>query len=551
MTALSPRPFTAARRLAGRVRRSVRDWWRGETAATYFDAHNPHEVTALFAEHGLPVPTEPGLADVARRVWELRRDLREAFPLGLTPAQRRAYAGWLLAHGRADFGLTPADVLAYLREMAADPSHGLAQSFRWHPDWQRPFAAGLTPASWPHVKRWVGEQYRVPGRWLRRAKLPPDDIAAPTHAPGVNLLGHFRFPSGLQEIATALAAGFRANGLPVALRDVPVGYPCDVSEPTAYADLERYGVTVASVGAGRGFDGLFPAAGLHPRAGVYRVANWAWELEQFPREAVAAASLANEFWAISEFVAAAIRKVVLDGRPVFAMPPGVPIPEPAPFGREHFGLKPDRFAVLFAFDMGSAMGRKNPLGLIRAFRTAFRPDEPADLVLKVSRGNQRPADLATLTAACRDNGVTLIDRVMPRDEVLALMNACDCYASLHRSEGLGYTVAEAMLLGKPVVSTDYSATTEFLNAEVGLPVNYRPVSVGGGHPPYSADALWAEPDVEHATARLRWVYDNREAARSLGAKAKEHAARVLDPTAAGRRMADRVRQLFAERAGKP
>ncbi len=123
------------------MRRSVRDWWRGETAATYFDAHNPHEVTALFAEHGLPVPTEPGLADVARRVWELRRDLREAFPLGLTPAQRRAYAGWLLAHGRADFGLTPADVLAYLREMAADPSGGAASALR--------AAMGNLPAATP------------------------------------------------------------------------------------------------------------------------------------------------------------------------------------------------------------------------------------------------------------------------------------------------------------------------------------------------------------------------------------------------------------------
>ncbi|MFO0851534.1 MAG: glycosyltransferase family 4 protein [Gemmataceae bacterium] len=546
-----PSPVAAARRFAGRLRQSVRDWWRGETAATFFDVHNPHEVATLFAEHGLPVPTAPGSAEVARRVWELRRDLREAFPLGLTPAQRRAYAGWLLTHGRADFGLAPADVLAYLRELATDPSHGLVQSFRWHPDWQRPFAAGLTPATWPHVKQWVGEQYRVPGRWLGRAKLPAADIDTPTHAPGVNLLGHFRFPSGLQEIADALATGFRTNGLPVALRDLPVGYPCDVSAPTAYADLERYGVTVASVGAGRGFDGLFPAAGLPPRASVYRVANWAWELEQFPREAVAAASLADEFWAISEFCATAIRKVVPDGRPVFAMPPGVPTPDPAPLGREHFGLKPGRFVVLFVFDMGSAMGRKNPLGLIQAFRKAFRPDEPADLVLKVSRGSQRPADLAALTAACRDNGVSLIDRVMPRAEVLALMNACHCYASLHRSEGLGYTVAEAMLLGKPVVSTDYSATTEFLTPEVGLPVDYRLVPVGDGHPPYPADARWAEPDVEYAAVRLRWVYDNREAARSLGAKAKEYAARVLDPTAAGRRMADRVRQLFAERAGKP
>jgi glycosyltransferase involved in cell wall biosynthesis len=534
MSPALPRPFASVHRLAGRVRSAVRGWRQDWFAA-------------LLAEHGLPVPTEPGSAAVARRVWELRRDLRDAFPLGLTPTQRHLYAGWLLTHGRDDFGLTPADVLAYLRELAADPSHGLARSFRWHPDWQRPFAAGLTPATWPLVKRWVAERYAVRDRWLIRARLPASAVNGVATEPGVNLLGHYRFPSGLQEITTTLSAGMRANGLPVAERDLPVGHPCDVSNPDAYADLERFGVTVASVGAARGFDGLFPAAGLHPRAGVYRIAYWAWELEQLPAEAITAASLANEFWAISEFVAAAIRRVVPDGRPVFAMPPGVPAAEPAPLGREHFGLKPGRFAVLFAFDMGSAMGRKNPLGLIRAFRRAFRRDEPADLVLKVSRGDQRPADLAALTAACSDNGVSLIDRVMPRAEVLALMNCCDCYASLHRSEGLGYTVAEAMRLGKPVVSTDYSATTEFVTAEVGLPVRHKLVPVGDGHPPYPADAVWAEPDVEHAAAQLRWVYDNRVAARALGARANAHVTRVLDPVSSGRRTAGRIRQLFAGR----
>ena len=604
-------PLAAARRIAGRVRRRVRDWWRGETATTFFDVHNPDELNPLLAAHGVaPFPAsaargDPGIR-VARRVWQLRADLRRAFPLGLTPAQQRAYADWLLGQGAKDFDLTPEAVVAYLVELADDPSHGLADSFLWQPDWQKAVPHGLTRFGWDELKRWLAIEYGIRGRWLKTAKPPnlfgpwdevrllrqacpdwvhsnleraahaaqprpllewfakqqvvpqPDrewlawlaeDIAAGLPAvPGVNLLAHFRYPSGLQEEAVQLARSLESAGFRVARRDVPVGYPCDCDDPADYADPELFDVTVMKTGAGRGLDPQYPAAGLHPRPGVYRIAGWSWELEWFPPEYVEQAKLADEVWTPSEFCAAAVRKVMTD-RPVVAMVPGVATPRAPALPRSHFGLRPGRFVVLFVFDMGSAMERKNPLGLIRAFRRAFAPSDPADLVIKVSRGLSRPDEFARLTEAANRAGVTVIDRVMSREESFGLMAACDCYASLHRAEGFGFTVAEAMLLGKPVVATDYSATTEFLTADVGLPVRHRMVPVGPGHPPYPPDAVWAEPDEHHAADRLRWAFEHPEEARRLGARAKQHAEAVLSPEAAGRRMADRLRAILASRGG--
>jgi hypothetical protein len=485
---MGPRPLTAAHRLASRARRRLRDWWRGETAATFFDIHYRPERNALLAACGAdPITVRqaqatagPGL-NVARRVWHLRADLRAAFPLGLTPAQRRGYAEWLLTLGATDFGLTPAAVVAYLAELADDPSHGLVDSYMWQPDWQAAVPHGLTRFGWDELRQWVGRTYHVRGRWLAHARrmdrlgpwdevrtlwlarpelrdkaiesaalnrdprplidwfhtqtvvTRPDDgwlsrLADEVRSglpsrPGVNVLAHFRYPSGVEQEAVQMVARLTAAGFRVARRDVPVGFPCDCDAPDVYSDPELHDVTLVKTGGGRGFDRLFPLAGLHPRPGVHRIAGWSWELEQFPQEFVEQGQLADEVWTPSEFCATAVRRAVPD-KPVRAIYPVVVARKAPPPTRAELGLRDGRFLVLFAFDMGSMMERKNPLGLIRAFRRAFAPSDPADLVLKVSRGKSQPDDLARLTAAATEAGAVVTDRTTTQEEALGLMAAC-------------------------------------------------------------------------------------------------------------------------------
>ena len=140
--------------------------------------------------------------------------------------------------------------------------------------------------------------------------------------------------------------------------------------------------------------------------------------------------------------------------------------------------------------MGSCGERKNPLGLIRAFRAAFPAGEQSLLAIKVSRASANPHALGPRCGPPRpgDPRVKLIDAVLPRADLDAMLAACDCYVSLHRAEGLGLAMAEAMLRGKPVIATNYSGNLDFMTADTAHLVRYKLVPVGPGHPPYDADA---------------------------------------------------------------
>jgi glycosyltransferase involved in cell wall biosynthesis len=189
------------------------------------------------------------------------------------------------------------------------------------------------------------------------------------------------------------------------------------------------------------------------------------------------------------------------------------------------------------------MERKNPKGLIRAFKQAFRPDEPVRLVLKSSFGDRHPAQMQELRDAAAGANITIIDKILNPDEVLSLMDACDAYVSLHRSEGLGLTMAEAMLMGKPVIATNFSGNVDFMDDSNSLLVPYKLVKLGKPIPPYDADLEWAEPSEQHAAELMRRVYDNQAWAKEVGARGKASAEANLSLEAAGRRIAARLEEI--------
>ena len=201
--------------------------------------------------------------------------------------------------------------------------------------------------------------------------------------------------------------------------------------------------------------------------------------------------------------------------------------------------------VLFAFDMCSVMERKNPLGLVRAFRRAFKPTDDAVLVIKVTRGNFDPEGMALLRAEEAKGQMVIIDRVMSRAEAMALMACCDCYASLHRSEGFGLTLAEAMLLGKPAIGTNYSGNLDFMTPEVSRLVEFKKMVIANQLPQYPKGVVWAQPDEEHAGTILREFYDKPDTAKKIGLAGKLHAEHVLEPKAAAGRVLEGLNGLRA------
>jgi glycosyltransferase involved in cell wall biosynthesis len=187
------------------------------------------------------------------------------------------------------------------------------------------------------------------------------------------------------------------------------------------------------------------------------------------------------------------------------------------------------------------MERKNPLGLVEAFRRAFRNDDRVQLCIKVSRGEFHPENLAKLNAACKIVNGVVLNHVLPRGDVLALLANADCYASLHRAEGLGLGLAESMLLGTPVVATRYSGNLDFMDGSTAKLVDCREVEIVDT-PPYPAGSHWAEPDVDHAAACLRDLFERRDEAAAMADRGRDAVQRILSVKAAGARMAQRLRE---------
>jgi glycosyltransferase involved in cell wall biosynthesis len=519
--------------------------------------------------------------------------MRSAMPFGLTPQQRAEYLSWLLIYGEPEMGVSPEQALWFLFQLEETPDRGLVAQYLLNADWQARVPHGLTVFGWPELLTFLRRERGLCGRWqealppprvyrawdeltlLRqarpdlndtfphaddadavlawidrrpdlvkpdagwRAELADDVRGGFSTRPGVNILGHFRYPSGLQQVAATLARAFAAMGWRTTLRDLPIEFPSDLSDRTRYDGIELFDTTIYCASINPPADALLQRCGMALRPGVRRVAVWYWESDVVPETVPARPAPFDEVWAPTRFIAEAFRRRVTV--PVVPMLPGVELPRFTPRPRADFGLRDDRFLFLFTFDMASLMARKNPLAVVEAFRRAFRREEPVELVVKVARGDESPADIAALSAACAADNVTLINELWPRERLLALMACCDCYVSLHRSEGLGLGMAETMLMGKPVIATNYSGNLDFLTPETGYLVGGVRVPVPESVPQYPPGSHWVEPSVEHAAQQMRHVFERRDEAKATGERARAALTELMSLQAAGQRMATRLK----------
>lgn len=190
--------------------------------------------------------------------------------------------------------------------------------------------------------------------------------------------------------------------------------------------------------------------------------------------------------------------------------------------RARYGIGAEDFAAFLNFDLGSFF-RKNPIGTMRAFAKALGGKQNAKLVFKLNLAKDFPDRIAILKEEARrlniDDKLVLVTGYIPRKDVYGLTNACDVYISLHRAEGFGIGVAEAMQLGKPVIVTDYSATTEFCNSDNSIPIPYRLVAIRPGEY-FESMRTWADADIEAAAAALRRCYDDPAYRAAIGLKGK-------------------------------
>ncbi|MBQ7251016.1 MAG: glycosyltransferase family 4 protein [Kiritimatiellae bacterium] len=230
--------------------------------------------------------------------------------------------------------------------------------------------------------------------------------------------------------------------------------------------------------------------------------------------------------AMSDFNAQCFRKALPESVAVAKVVyPMMPIPgggRPRDEVRRSLGLLEKDFVFLFNFDL-VAYSRKNPDGLLRAFAMAFPDATDARLVLKTNHAREYAGRLAGLRGLADELGmggrVVFVNDYMPSSELYALAAACDAYVSLHRGEGFGLGIAEAMQLGKPVVTTAYSAPLEFCNEETALLVPFTMRQLNDGSM-VSRMGPCADADVAAAADAMRRLYDDRAFAAALGSRAR-------------------------------
>lgn len=277
----------------------------------------------------------------------------------------------------------------------------------------------------------------------------------------------------------------------------------------------------------------------------YRINMPFWELSKFPSAWISHYQGFDEIWAPTRFIQASLQAAL--SLPTLWMPPAVKMADFETVGRSRFNLPPDAFLFLFNFDFSSYSTRKNPMAAISAYRLAFRDRPltvPTALAIKTMGYDADGKHLKQLLEMTeKDPDIIIINEQMTYSETLSLMNCCDCYVSLHRSEGFGYTLAEAMLLGKPVIATDYSGTKDFINKTTAFPVKYQLKPLEAGDYPFWEGQKWADPDLDHAAWLMRRVIEDELGSKAIAMVGRNKILTDYSPDVVGRRYLARLRQI--------
>ncbi len=275
--------------------------------------------------------------------------------------------------------------------------------------------------------------------------------------------------------------------------------------------------------------------------GHYNIGYWLWELEEFPEEWVSCFNLFHEIWTPSEFISNALRRKT--DKPVKTMPYHLIAEADERYGREFFGLPKDKFLFLMMYDSASITERKNPMAVIEAFKEAFLPtEENIGLVIKMKSASLQEERMLKEQLAGYKN-IYFVKEILSKPQVGALLKCVDVYVSLHRAEGFGLVMAEAMSLGTPVIATNWSANTEFMNSDVACMVDYELVQLEKDYGPFKKGQRWAEPDVRQAAEYMRMLYSDDEMRRKLIIKGKNIIESQLGIESTFRNIDERMKEI--------
>ena len=545
------------------------EWWliKGrQEFAGWADAAPTHELQALFAPNG--IATVAGVTfevpKVATLLAKHRPDaLREFTQAG--EVNNEKFFAWVVVRGLAEHHLlahVPKTLLAVLDQPLPDtvplssdtdapPAATLLMYLLWllmdkaiqdsknlfTPNGRKSFMVwffgavqtlGIGPLVAGRWKSWVKTQDDFKTAQIAWAQpLDRSNINPPTNFPqtdkpfGLNIYGFAYGELGIGEDLRMAVECCEAANIPYHVVNVDAGetgqadrHLKDKVKVLPKNELPPYNTNLFCLPAFDTVSRVFMPKGAAVFEGYRNIGWWPWELSVFPKAwKPYAFELVDEVWASSQFLYDMYKKSTT--KVVSLVPLAASVERIKVNSRAYYNLQPNTFLFLFVFDFNSSVARKNPEAVLRVFKEAFESqDQSVGLVLKVMNATESNIQWREFMSSCKnDPRITVIKETMERPDLLGLINVCDAYISLHRAEGFGRTLAEAMLLKKTVVGTGYSGNVDFMkdipgcylvkcNLQGIIPRQYHWIEE-------SDNAFWAEADLADAVDKIKKVFFER------------------------------------------
>lgn len=394
---------------------------------------------------------------------------------------------------------------------------------------------------------------RVKKRMLKKAfsiESPMKQIIS-TQFNGVNLIGYARAEMGIGESCRIAARSLSAVDLPFGIINFSGTNPARMNDLSwVHKEIAdpKYNVNIFHINAEQMIE-VYAHHGNGIFQNHYNIGFWHWELPDFPDEWEESFTLVNEIWAPSTFVVDSIS--MKSPVPVVKIPHSIEVKIEEVRDRKYFGLPEKPFLFLTMYDLKSYQERKNPQAAIHSFKRAFQENElDVGLVIKVNSADSNPDDREELYELIGNyQNIYLIEQTLTRNDTNALIAIIDSYVSLHRSEGFGLGLAEAMYLGKPVIGTNWSSNTDFMTPDNSCLVDYNLIQLNHDYGPYRSYQYWADPDIRHASDYMGKLVDDKEYYRKKASKGESHIKQYFSPQVVGGLIEKRLKYIALRNFG--
>ncbi|MDP4008389.1 MAG: glycosyltransferase [Candidatus Peregrinibacteria bacterium] len=322
---------------------------------------------------------------------------------------------------------------------------------------------------------------------------------------GVNIIGYITAECGIGQISRGMIMALKQAGVAISVYNFDIGWHRNADNSVeTFSDELPYSINLCCFNADETPRRL-SEIGAEKLKGKYNIGLWAWELDSFPDEWKGAFEYVHEVWTISDFAKKSIQKAT--DLKVSKIPLLVEPIVDTKFNRTYFGISKDVYVFLFSFDGFSFADRKNPFATAAAYAAAF-PSDSTMLIIKTQ--NLDRSHEKKLHVILKGTQYRIINEYYAQEEFTGLLNSIDCYVSLHRAEGFGYGLAEAMYLKKTVIGTNYSGNLDFMDDTNSFLVPYKLVEIEKTVGPYKKGNHWADVDIEDAVKMMKKVYEDRD-----------------------------------------